>query len=355
MTLRHICQCGFLSSLLLGISSPAIAQTDNACESFLNVTRSLTSISTSDQQQISACIQAKVDELANAAASQRAAAFKTFRAFVNGEYQNPRSTPQFKQQVVQQTVQLASPLFKAPNARALVTQALAQVLVDFKDVGTYPGLLAGLQSNRQIVRYHCAKAMAALKPQFASDKAKLTEAVAALQAAGVAETNGVVLRRIYMALAYEGDLVAVFDAYLAILDKRIDARRNGAAIAEMAEVAAWEFFRRPAVLSSMNQSMKAAFVSRLAVVFRLDAERYAATGQSTEELDALERRLEGEEALLEAIVGGTSGSVRAALASTGRADRAKIAEAAYGWVGHAERNITGPVNKGPWNVPAGAP
>jgi len=184
---------------------------------------------------------------------------------------------------------------------------------------------------------------------------KLDEVVQVLKVAGLAESSPIVLGRIYLTLAHPTQLPAVFDAYLAIFEKRLKDRRGGAVIADGAEVEAFEFFRTPNVLAALNQNQKEQLARSLAVFMRMDAERYNTTGLDFYEVDRLERMMDSGEAILAEMAPGKGGKIRDEIAGGGQDRRAEVLAEAYKWVGHPQSKEPGALNAAPWNVAVGAP
>jgi hypothetical protein len=213
-----------------------------------------------------------------------------------------------------------------------------------------------LKSDDQSTRFLCALGLVSLQPSIAQDKAKLAQTVGALRAAGETEQSVPVLTRIYLALAYPGQLADVFDAYVALFDKRLEVRRGSAVFADRAEVDAFEFFRRPGVTGALSADQKVALARRIAVFLRLDALRYSTDDLKFTERECLERRLTAAEDCLEALVGsGQGGDIRSELKLGGHDRREAILQQAYRWIGHPTTRQNGTLNSSPWNVPLGAP
>ncbi|MFQ5591812.1 MAG: hypothetical protein ACE5HE_11665, partial [Phycisphaerae bacterium] len=295
----------------------------------------------------------------DAGARGDAGAFRQFRDRLDKLYRDPANTQAFDSELARQVSRRAAEAFADADLNAVVARALARVLADMSVPETFDALLAGLRTTDAGARFLCAKGLRKLQPSIAQDRAKLERTVEALKAAGLVETDAVVLAWIYLALSYPGQAEAVLDALLAIFDKRLEYRRGPAVFVDRAEVDAFDYLRQPGVLTAISVEQKAALAARLAVFLRLDAERYADAdvGSDTraQERTDLERRLDGLETCLEAIVGSSEGDIRGELRVGGHDRREAVLQQAYRWIGHPTTHKPGALNQPPWNVPIGAP
>jgi hypothetical protein len=251
----------------------------------------------------------------------------------------------------------ATAVFGAPGGRGDVAHALAQVLVDMDRPDVVPAFLAGLKSPDARARYVCARGLVSQKKSIGSDKTKIESVLPSLREAGMAESNPIVLGRVYESLGFPpAQAPAVFDAYLALFDRRIAFRKSNPAIVDGAELYAYEYFRTKSVASALNANQQQQLAARLAVFLRLDAERYQAANLPFDEADLLERNLDGVEEILSLIVGDSKGGkIREVLGSTGHANPAAIQPEVTKWIGNAASGEKGALNEAPWNVPIGAP
>jgi hypothetical protein len=335
------------------------------------------SIDASGEQAIGRWVEAKVAKLATAAAdpeADRQAAYRQFRRIFRDYCNRNNSSAAFRTQLATQTTAMAHARFAETDLDPTVAWGLAQALVDMNRPDTFTGLAAGLESPVEIARYLCAKGLAALKDRISEDKDTLATAIQALRQAALAETSPVVLGRLYEALNYQEQVADVFDAYLAIFDKRLAFRRGPAVIVDGAEYHAYEFFRASGVLGRLSTDQRVALVQRLAVFLRLDAQRYSSqdledkrrTGMRNDDKEILipeayterkriEMLLDGAEEILAAVVGSASGNIREELRVGGYVRRAEVLEQAYRWVGNPENQVRGALNEAPWNVALGAP
>ncbi len=313
----------------------------------INAIRSRDVIGPSDQRRIADWVERQVEKLTG---------FITFRDRFTAQYEHENNSQQFRLQLAAQTAKVAATLFGRPNPRGETAYSLAHVLAIMDRPETLPGLTAGLKSSDARARYACAKGLASLTRSIAADKAKLDQTIKALRETGLAESDPVVLGRIYEALAYPDQSAAVFDSYLKLFDKRLLVRRSPAVIADGAEVYAYEFFRTPRVISALDAGRKSELVARLAVFLRMDAERYSTANLHFDEIDRIERLLASAEAILSNVVGNSKGGrIREALSAGGHGNRQAVLQEAYLWVGDPNNNTPGALNEPPWNVPVGAP
>ncbi len=308
--------------------------------------RGRSDIGPSDQRRIAAWVDGEIEKFTE---------FLPFRKRFDQQFNDAKNSEQFRVQLATQTAQVAAQQFVNPDLSGDVAHALTQVLTDMNRRETFPGFIAGLKSSDVRARYFCAKGLIALQDWIAGDKARLDQTVQALREAGLGETDPVVSGRIYEALAFPGQVADVFDVYLAFFDKRLTARRGPAVVADGAENYAYEFFRSRGVLGVLNADQKSRLVARIAVFLRMDAERYNNPNLKFDEIDRLERALDGAEDILTILAGATGGKIRDELSSGGHGSRAAILQEAYKWVGDPETKQPGALNTAPWDVPVGAP
>jgi len=340
----------------------ASGQSAPAEDEIINTIRDQSTIGAGDQRRINEWVQAQVSKLTSEGAADASKAFLAFRERFQKELRNPKNSPAFNSQLAVQTAQVAADVFGKADVSKAAAWGLAQVLLDIDSAEAYPGLMAGLRCTAESARFLSAKGLNGqkLRESIGGNAARLTETVQALQAAGVKETSGVVLSRIYEALAYPANLPVVLPAYLAIFDARLETRRNAPGACDGAEIAAWEFFRTPAVLSALNAEQKAQLVRRLGVFLRLNAERFhlPSLSETTDykEVVALELSLDAEEELIATLTGASAkgGKIREQLEKSGFGSRGEILQQAYRWVGQPGGE-SGALNEAPWNVAPGAP
>ncbi len=332
--------------VLAWVAASVRAQEALSGDEVMNGIRERTDIGVGDQGRIAGWVEGEV---------QKFTEFLRFRERFGKQYNDVKNSEQFRVQLAAQTAQVAVQQFVKPDLDGNIAHALAQVLTDMNRPETFPGLIAGLESSDVRGRYFCAKGLIALHGLIAGDKDRLGQTVQALRETGLAETDPVVLGRVYEALAFPGQVADVFDAYLALFDKRLTARRGPVVVADGAENYAYELFRTSEVSGALSADQKSKLAVRVAVFLRMDAERYNNPNLKFDEIDRLERALDGAEDILTTLVGATGGKIREELSSGGHGNRAAVLQEAYKWVGNPETGQAGALNTAPWNVPVGAP
>jgi len=348
-------------AVILGAATPAARAQPASSDAVIDSIRPLETISAGDQRRIVEWAAAEVAQLesdARAATSPSAEAqlLRAFRDRFASQFTHARNSDAFRAQFALQSAQVFASRFEPARANPFVARALARVLVDFGRSETLDALLACLAVDDQGSRFLCARGLAALHPTIAADRAVVTRVAGALRSSGMAESNPVVLGQIYRALALPGHAGEVLDAYLGLLDQRLDARRGGALVADRAELGAFDYFRTAGVITSLSAEQKAKLAGRLAPYLRMDAERYAAAELDFDERDALERRLDALEECLSLLTGpGVGGDLRTKLGEGGQATSAAIRDEVYKWIGNPADQTPGALSQAPWNVPIGAP
>ncbi len=338
------------------LSSALLGQTPDA-DAMIDSIRPLGQISASDQRRIGDWVQGAVDQLEKTPSAQRSAAAIKFRERFRQQIEHSGNAAAFKQEFPRQTASTAATILANPNVDPIVSRALGRVLLDLASPDAVPAALAGLKAKDAATRYFCTQVLVTQRQSVAGDKEALDRFVQAVRDAGLAETSPLVLSRLYRAISLAPNQVAaVFDAFLALFEKRLEIRRGPAVIADGAENDAYEFFRNAAVVNALSAPQKERLVQSLAVFLRLDAQRYATAGLKFEEIDVLERSLDAVEEILSVLIGdGKGGKIRDILANAGYDGRDKVAEQVALWIGDAETKQQGVLNAAPWNVSPGAP
>jgi len=325
----------------------ALVQQAGAGDEIIDTIRTRNDIGPGDQDRVGRWIVQQIDAFSSAS---------EFRKKFSDQFTNPSNTQIFNAALSAKFGEAAAARFAQAGLKKPLGQSLARVMADMSRVETLPGLLAGLKSKDNVTRFLCASTLSDIKTAIAGDKAKVDGTVQSLRDAGLVETSPVVLSRIYLALGYTNAVPSVFDVFLALFDKRLEARRNSPSYADGKEIDAFEFFRMKSVRDALDAAQQAQLAARLAVFLRLDAERYAGPDLGFDEMDALERVLWGNEEILAALLTGkTGGDIRGKLQNTGSDDRPGIVAEAYKWVGKPGTSERAPLNDAPWNVPVGAP
>ncbi len=348
--------CGTVLLALCASSRMAWGQAADPEDAMIDTIRDLNTISAADQTRIGEWAKAQIDKLAATPPAEKQAALNRFTTRFQTQFTNPRNSAAFRTQFATQVAQVAASEFGKTALDGITAWGLARVLVDLEVPETFVGLTACLKSSAPVARYLCARGLALQREAIAKDKAKLGEAIQALHAAALAETDPVALSHLYRALAYSGQVGEVFSAYLSIFDKRLSARRKAPRLAgDGAELEAFEFSRIPSVAGALNAEQKSQLAQRVAVFLRLDGERYNTDVLPAREKAKLESTLESAEAVLMALTGGKSAGIAEELAKGGHERRAAVLTQVYRWVGHPTTGETGALNASPWNVPLGAP
>ena len=348
---RLATRCALAAALcLLAGSTVATAQQPGPEDQVIDQIRQLPTIGANDQQRIKDWVNTQIGKFAD---------FAAFRKRIGDQFTHAGNSAVFPTALATQTAAVATELPGHHGMDPNLTRAIVQSLLDMKLPETYSGFSALLSSPDAPTRYLCATGLSTLsvKRTIAADKKKLDQTVAALRFAGSKETEPVVVGRIYEALAFPARTADVFDAYLAVLDARLTARRRPGSIADGAERFAYVFFLKPNVIAALNANQKAELARRFAVLMRIDAQRYNTPTLDFQEADQIERTLWSIEELLSgnAMLGNSGGKVRTALQAGGQQNGAAVLEEVYKWVGHPTSNTPGALNAAPWNVPLGAP
>jgi len=346
-----------LGFLLAVAGRDAVAQDTSGEDDIINTVRQMASISPGDQRRIADWVQARVDALAKTSPADRTTAAIKFRDRFREQFTHRENSAQFKQQLPAQTSIVAITQFAGPNVDPFVGRALGRVLLDMAGPEMIPAFVAGLKSKDPATRYFCAEGLLTQRNALAADKDALDKTVKAIRESAQVETSPVALGRLYLALSVPANqAAAVFDAFMAIFEKRLEYRRGSVVIADGAENDAYEYFRNSAVLNALSQPQKESLVRALAVFLRMDAQRYNSSELAFDEIDKLERALDAEEEMLTSLVGaGKGGNLRDVLNSGGFEQRGDVQTQALLWVGDAGTNQQGALNAAPWNVPVGAP
>ena len=217
-----------LTLCLVAGSSVTIAQQPGPEDQAIDQIRQLPTIGANDQQRINDWINAQVGKFTD---------FNAFRKRISDQFTHANNSSQFPAALATQTAVVAAAQAAAPDTNLRLARAIARSLYDMNLPETFPGFIALLGSKDAATRYLCASglSMRSVKRAIAADKAKLDRTVAALRTVGSTETDPVVVGRIYEALAFPAQTADVFDAYLALLDHRLTARRRPGTVADGAD------------------------------------------------------------------------------------------------------------------------
>ncbi len=259
----------------------------------------------------------------------------------------------FKVFLVEQAAEKFAALFaQGRQLNVDLARTLAMTLVDINRVAARVALIAGLSFPDAEVRYHCAKAFVQLRSNIKVDNRLLQQIMRTLETAGKAEANPVVLKRIYTALLFTNDdkpLPESLAITLDILTTRIARWKGGMLVIDDGDVPAFALLKEHTNL--LTPAQRDSLVSALAVLLRMDVQRYAQPPLPAAVKFTLGYRIWLTEDLLEALVGnGPNPDIREALlrdVAKDMVDRLDL------WIGNAQK--PGLLNAAPWNVPVGAP
>ena len=216
-----------------------------------------------------------------------------FRKKIQKLRTDPATNPAFRSEFDTRLAEFAADQLGKDNPEHAAI-ALIRTLIDLNDPLTIPGLEAGLSSAHPTVRYLAARGLADLGPRIASDPNKLAPFILALQQAGVAETNGVIVERIYRALDLKPLPPQAVTAFEQILSARIaQYRERRTRLLDQAEITAVQILTE----AGLDQARSAGIVRALAPLLRLDVQQLTSMldnpklPQPIGARDLLERRL----------------------------------------------------------------
>lgn len=276
--------------------------------------------------------------------------YKAFLGRIRSEFQDESNKDAFRNALTAQLVALATERLPAADLTLLDGMNLTGALGIVTKLETVPALKAGLQSKLASVRFECAVLLRALQAEIVAAN-QFPEVVTALRTAAIVEQNEPTRARLLHALAAPGQIAAVFDALMAVLDARLEALRKESAAVGTDYIVALNYLQSEA--ERLNPQQSEAIVRRLAVLLRFAAAQYAAPGErSFEEEYNLEQTLSQTEALLTRLT-QQNGQVRKAIDEKSEDVRQKVLEAGIAWYGSSDRQ--GVLNGDPWRVEAGAP
>lgn len=304
--------------------TPSGAADDEIIDNWINGELK-TLVESNDQREVGRKLRSKVDALRNAGDTSQ-----LFREALH------RRLNMLAKQVLE----------RKPAWPEQAAVGLVRVLADASDVQTLEALEQAMKSDAPQVRYLGARAIFKLRDKIAQDPTALDKFIAMLRERGVAEKSGVVVEDIYRALSIGSNTEAVLDAFADILKARAEQYRQGANFANSAEVQACQFL----LGVNVPQSKAVPIVQSLAVILRLDVQRYATDDLSDDEQFAIELRVDAVERLLEKLTGQV-GKVRTTMQSGGLAPEIELD--LLGWIG--TQGSAGKLNNSPWNVAVGAP
>lgn len=301
-----------------------------------------------DQKNVDDFLAAQITTLAGA--NNAAQASNAFRDTLRRLRSAPDSTTGFKDFLADQFSLLATAeLNKKQETPPAVAEALVRSAVEMNDKRTAAALFAGLTYPSAPIRYLAARGLTDIRDAFVANQQ--AAAIAQLRQAGIAETSGVVVERIYRAMAFSTTPVpAAISAIIDVMKSRVEAYRQGGSLPDEAESKALTY------LSGIQipAQLRADLVQQLAPLLRLDVERFARGGMSLEDEGSLARRLDYCETLLESVTGGSPANIRAKMQDGGIGAATEMKLELLKWIG-ANPGEDGALTRNPWNVPRGAP
>lgn len=282
------------------------------------------------------------------AADDAAAATQTFRDTLRRLRDAPDSSDGFKGFLAERFTRIAkAELDKKQGTPVQAANAIVRALSDLNDKRAAPALLAALAHPSAETRFLAARRLRKIRDVL--DPTERTTVIRRLRDAGVQEADGIVVERVYAALAFPDPPPEAIDAILAVLQARVDRYRNGSFLPDEAESALLEYLGQ--IQLSAPQAAK--LVQQLAPLLRLDVERYARGTILPDEADAIARRVEMCESMLERVTGLKAGKVRQKMQRGGPGAVADMRLELIEWVGSPQED--GALAQNPWNVPRGAP
>lgn len=277
-----------------------------------------------------------------------------FRNIVNRVREAADTTQPFRDALAERIGLFAESKLAGADLPPGQASELLRTLLDLDHVRTRPGLVAGLKLSQPAGRYLAVKGLRGLRDRLTSDPAQVSAFIDALREAGAREPNGVVAERIYDALALPTPTQEVIAAFDAMIGARIERYARGALFADEAELTGISYLST----INLNRDQSAGFVGRLAMLLRLDIERYVAGLRAQfnpGQRDAIERRVWVTEEFIERAVrpaAGQGGNLREEM-GTAAPDVSGLIMELNNWIGTPQ--TPGPLNEAPWNVPVGAP
>jgi len=339
-----------LSAVSFGVASPVSAQAPE--QQALDALRTRSSIPPGNQT-IDAWITYRLARLREDLSVGMKQADDEFLGAYQTQCNHPENSAAFKTRFIERTNQrFAAEFGKGRGLEVTVGLTIARAIAGIGDLTVLEGLSAGLKADGQpAARYVCAKTFATLIPAVQGDTAQARSIIDLLREAGVQESNGIVLARIYQALEYRGvNLKTAVEAILDVITAQLRMREAGAPACDGAEQAAFAFLRSE--LSNIQDKNR--LVAVLGACLRLDVNRYLADGVTDDEKYFIELTVDAAEALLLRAVAPAAPvpNVREAMKNLQNQDLNAPLELNR-WIGTTQ--TPGTLNTAPWNVPVGAP
>lgn len=343
-----------VATALVALSSPCWvhAQQATRLDAEVDAIRAQSSFSPAEEQVIGQWVAEKVSTLGDRPDPD---AYRAFVTRLDAERLNVSNSAAFLRALAAAISSVAETRLSRESTNSTVARGLTKAMYDLDRIEAAPGLIAGLSSPSQGARYLSAKGLGRLADRIEADKGVKVQVIAAVHAAGVREANPYVLRQMYAALVFPSLAPESLNAILAMVDRRIERRREGVRAVDGAEVPVTRYLRdpSPAIRGALKNEQKAEIVQRLAFLLRSYAQRYRDSGVPDEERETIELLLDGIEDILAAFVPSGGGNIRGRMSTD--LDPAGIWAETVRWVGDPESQTAGVLNGQPWNVPIGAP
>lgn len=338
----------FLSLVLISLFASSSTQAQQACKKITATTRGQSSVTTTDQRNIEACLR---EQLQEATGVEKSVRMKTVVEQFRAHREDPANSAAFLDALRAAATAVAQTELARQDLDAMVALGLARGLFDLGGTDSISAWLVGLRSNVEAVRYLSARALASPRIQAVIlGTRNLPAGVAdALKQAGQAEQSAAPKRQMYRALSQLAFSQNVLDAYLAMMDKEIERLRGPAVRVTGSELPAY----RHLASSPLTTDQKGQVVARLGPLLGYAAARYTLQGAPHhEEREEAERCLYFiDEALGSIVTGG--GQIRQIMNNAG--DALAVRQEVIRWIGDADTNIKGVLNDPPYNLALGAP
>lgn len=332
--------------LIAGVAIPAHAQTDMAALAGKR------QFSRSELAEIASWVQEK-------AAALRRAQRSTDRVRVRDDFLRLLGeagvTQEFREAFGRECGRSLKPLLG--NTDVIIAHTAVQIIAQCSAAASCDALATALSSPHAAVRYRAARAIEALHGRLKLPQ-EYEPVLDALGQAGAAETDPIVLDRIYRAVDFGGGgqfagQAAIAKALVTILDARLKAFENGVRH-ESVDVPAFEAAGR-VYAAVRDEELRNKLVTALARYLAYGGERYLELGPASGGVALAAPVQHCEEALVQIVRSangaGSPPTVRVAAQMTANGDEKTIRKALAGWIG--DKSDRGVLNGPPWNLSVG--
>ncbi len=284
-------------------------------------------------------------------------ASKSFREAISGVNKASDTTSEFRARLSLRFSAIAKTMLEQEQAMVdSGAMSIVRALVDMDQPGSAMAYVAALKHPASSVRYLGVRGLLSMSDTLNSDAALMRSVIDGVRksccgdgGSGGGESNGVVAEWVYRMLS-SLSVPESIDAMIAVFQSRIALYRNGQLLVDSAEGSACELLSS----SSLSQAQKSLLVRSLAVLLRLDVERYTSRQFPPDERIFVERRVIACESLLERLVspakgGDIRGTIQSGEAGLETAIQIELLE----WIG--DDTSDGVLNEAPWSVAKGAP